>query len=69
LYYVSPEGLGMPEEMKSVLRARGVPQKEVSSLEEILPKTDVLYVTRIQRERFNSEEEYQKVGIYFPYAG
>jgi aspartate carbamoyltransferase catalytic subunit len=36
-------------------------QTEYATLEEALPGTDVLYVTRIQRERFSSETEYQKV--------
>ncbi|CAF4612357.1 unnamed protein product, partial [Rotaria sp. Silwood2] len=35
--------------------------KSFTNLEEILPHTDVLYMTRIQKERFTSEEEYQKV--------
>jgi carbamoyl-phosphate synthase/aspartate carbamoyltransferase/dihydroorotase len=36
-------------------------QEHFTSLEEVLPDTDVLYMTRIQRERFSSMEEYQKV--------
>ena len=36
-------------------------QKIMTSLEEALPETDVLYMTRIQKERFSSEEEYKKV--------
>lgn len=37
------------------------PQEEFDSIEEALPETDVLYVTRIQKERFASEEEYDAV--------
>ncbi len=40
---------------------QGIPQREYRSLEEVLPHTDVLYVTRIQKERFASEEEYLAV--------
>jgi hypothetical protein len=40
---------------------QGIPQRECRSLEEVLPHTDVLYVTRIQKERFASEEEYLAV--------
>ncbi len=37
------------------------PQEEFNSIEEALPETDVLYMTRIQKERFSSEEEYKAV--------
>ena len=40
-------------------------QEEFSSLTDALPDTDVLYVTRIQRERFESQEEYEKVSCVF----
>ena len=38
-------------------------QEEMDSLEEALADTDVLYMTRIQKERFESEEAYKQVGI------
>lgn len=38
------------------------PQEEFNSIEEALPDTDVLYMTRIQKERFASEEDYKAVG-------
>jgi len=41
-------------------------QETFSSLEEAVPETDVLYMTRIQRERFASEEEYNKVDTVAP---
>lgn len=59
--YVSPENLGMPDELIQFISSKGINQKIVNSLEECLPTTDVLYMTRIQKERFSSEEEYQKV--------
>ena len=40
-----------------------VTQKRFSSLEEALPDTDVLYMTRIQKERFESEEAYREVSV------
>ncbi|HEX9090539.1 MAG TPA: hypothetical protein VF831_03575, partial [Anaerolineales bacterium] len=40
---------------------RTMSQKEYSTLEETLPETDVLYVTRVQKERFASDEEYESV--------
>ncbi len=59
--YVSPESLRMPREIVEYLSAAGVQQEETSSLEQALADTDVLYMTRIQRERFKSEEEYDAV--------
>jgi aspartate carbamoyltransferase len=65
LNYVSPESLKMPSAILDELDKKGIPQREYRSLEEVLPHTDVLYVTRIQKERFASEEEYLAVkGTY-----
>lgn len=61
LRYVSPAALSMPESIKEYVRKKGIHQEEFSSLTDALPDTDVLYVTRIQRERFESQEEYEKV--------
>lgn len=61
LKYVSPPGLGMPEEVMKYVSKKGIRQEQLDSLESVLPDTDVLYVTRIQRERFNSEAEYEAV--------
>lgn len=55
----------MPEEVKNYLKQKGVQYKELSSLEEILPETDVLYMTRIQRERFDNEEEYRECSGHY----
>ncbi len=65
LNYVAPEILRMPKELIAELEALGVEQKEYASLEEALPETDVLYVTRIQKERFADLAEYESVaGAY-----
>jgi aspartate carbamoyltransferase catalytic subunit len=62
---VAPRGLEMPDEVLSDIRKSGTEIKEVTSLDEVLPWVDVLYVTRIQRERFPDLEEYEKVkGAY-----
>lgn len=61
LRYVSPQSLKMPSHITSYVETKGIPQNEYSTLEEVLPDTDVLYVTRIQRERFESEDDYNKV--------
>ncbi|GJQ35512.1 MAG: aspartate carbamoyltransferase [Anaerolineales bacterium] len=65
LNYVSPEILKMPKEVMDEVGAKGVPQTEYSSLEKVLPETDVLYVTRVQKERFEDPADYEKVkGAY-----
>lgn len=61
LNYVSPEVLRMPREVIEEVAEKGLPQKEYTVLDKVLPETDVLYVTRVQRERFENLEEYEKV--------
>ena len=55
---ISTKALAMPSYIKDIIRAHGCEYEEHTSLEEALPKLDVLYMTRIQRERFASEEDY-----------
>jgi len=63
--YVSPDILRMPKEVMDEVGARGIPQAEFNSLENVLPETDVLYVTRVQKERFEDPADYEKVkGAY-----
>jgi aspartate carbamoyltransferase len=65
LNYVSPPILRMPQEVMDEVAEKGIPQKVHETLEKVLPKTDVLYVTRVQRERFENPEDYEKVkGAY-----
>ena len=55
----------MPSELIAELSERGGAQKEFRDLDEVLPETDVLYVTRVQKERFADPEAYEKVkGAY-----
>ncbi|XP_026846200.1 CAD protein [Drosophila persimilis] len=60
LQYVAPETLQMPDEITKFVKERGVNQVFCNDLETVLADTDVLYMTRIQRERFDSDSEYQK---------
>lgn len=63
--YVSPDFLRMPADIVESLKKSGVHQEEFESLEDALADTDVLYMTRIQKERFESQEQYQKAsGMY-----
>ncbi|XP_049813698.1 CAD protein [Schistocerca nitens] len=65
LRYVNPPNLGMPLNVVQFVASKGIPQEEFSTLEEALPETDVLYMTRIQRERFPSQEAYEKACGHF----
>ena len=65
LTLVSPESLKMPEEIVSDLREHGADVTETVDLNAALPDADVIYMTRIQKERFPDDDEYAKVaGIY-----
>jgi aspartate carbamoyltransferase len=65
LNYVSPEILRMPKEVMEEVGAKKIPQAEFDALEAVLPDTDVLYVTRVQKERFEDPADYEKVkGAY-----
>jgi len=61
LNYVSPETLRMPPYLIEELRAREIPQTEGTTLDQVLPETDVLYVTRVQKERFEDLGVYESV--------
>eukprot|EP01121_Diplochlamys_sp_Union-15-3_P000414 TRINITY_DN10387_c0_g1_i1.p1 TRINITY_DN10387_c0_g1~~TRINITY_DN10387_c0_g1_i1.p1 ORF type:complete len:338 (-),score=63.24 TRINITY_DN10387_c0_g1_i1:25-1038(-) len=58
---ISPDVLKMPGEYIELLRQRGAVVEEGSDLSKVLKETDALYVTRVQKERFATEEEYNKV--------
>ena len=56
---ISPEELKIPEYLKDeVLDAKGIPYREVTDLEAVMGELDVLYMTRVQRERFFNEQDY-----------
>ncbi|MGD9264707.1 MAG: aspartate carbamoyltransferase [Lysobacterales bacterium] len=62
---VSPEGLEMPGEVVAHLKDAGMYGKACHTPDEVMAETDILYVTRIQKERFPDPVEYEKVaGIY-----
>ena len=59
---ISPEELRVPSYIREdVLAQNNVPFKEVVRLEEALPELDILYMTRVQKERFLDEEEFERV--------
>ena len=65
LNYVAPDILRMPSEQIAELKAKKIDQSEYSTLDKALPESDVLYVTRVQKERFTDETVYESVkGAY-----
>jgi aspartate carbamoyltransferase catalytic subunit len=59
--FTSPEELKMPQEYKEFLKKRGIPFYETSNLSEGLNDSDIIYMTRVQRERFTDPVEYERV--------
>ena len=63
---ISPEELRVPDYIKEdVLKASGHEFEEVERLEEVLPKLDLLYMTRVQKERFFNEEDYVRMKDFY----
>ena len=60
-HFVSPKSLGMPSHILNDLRKREIQFKETTKLDKIVNDIDIMYVTRIQRERFPDREEYERV--------
>ena len=59
---ISPEELRVPDYIvKDVLEANGIPYQETRSLEESMSELDILYMTRVQKERFFNEEDYVRL--------
>jgi len=65
MIFVSPKSLKMPAEITEDLKNRGAEIEETEDVEKALSKSDIVYVTRVQRERFENPEDYEKVkGVY-----
>ena len=60
MIFASPDSLKMPEEITKELRERGADIVETSDIKEALSKSDFVYVTRVQRERFSDPAEYER---------
>ena len=58
LYFIAPEGLSLPESISQELRRHGIKFSFHADLEEILPKVDIFYMTRLQKERFPDAERF-----------
>jgi len=60
MIFASPEELKMPAEITAELRAKGADIVETTDVKAALAESDLVYVTRVQRERFPDEESYNK---------
>ncbi len=59
---ISPEELKLPSYIKKdVLQRKGIPYEQTTDLESVMPELDILYMTRVQRERFFNEEDYLRL--------
>ncbi|MCI8853992.1 MAG: aspartate carbamoyltransferase [Lachnospiraceae bacterium] len=64
--FISPEELRIPDYIREdVLDAKGVPYEEVERLEDVIGGLDILYMTRVQRERFFNEEDYVRLKDFY----
>ena len=65
IFCIAPRELAIPEYMRTFMREHNIWFTEVTGLEPVIPQLDVLYMTRIQQERFSNPEEYERnKGIY-----
>lgn len=63
--FISPEELTIPDYITEMLRERNIPFTEVRTLEDVVPTLDILYMTRVQKERFFNEEDYVRLKDYY----
>ena len=62
---ISPPELRVPEYITDMLKEKEIPYEEVISLDEAMPDLDILYMTRVQRERFFNEEDYIRMKDFY----
>ncbi len=58
---ISPEELKVPDYVRNAMQQKGIPFVETTDLEAAMPELDILYMTRVQRERFFNEEDYLRL--------
>ena len=63
--FISPEELRIPDYIIEELKEHNIPYEEVIRLEDVLPELDLLYMTRVQRERFFNEEDYVRLKDFY----
>ncbi len=63
--FISPEELRVPDYIIELLKEKNIPFEEVVRLDEVLPSLDMLYMTRVQKERFFNEEDYIRLKDFY----
>ena len=63
--FISPEELRVPDYITAMLRKKGFDYEEAIRLEDVLPSLDLLYMTRVQKERFFNEEDYVRLKDFY----
>ncbi|MBO5291974.1 MAG: aspartate carbamoyltransferase [Lachnospiraceae bacterium] len=63
--FISPEELKVPDYITEMLKEKSIPYEEVIRLEDCMPQLDLLYMTRVQKERFFNEEDYVRLKDFY----
>ncbi len=63
--FISPEELRVPDYITEMLKDKNIPYEEVIRLEKVMPTLDLLYMTRVQKERFFNEEDYVRLKDFY----
>ena len=63
--FISPRELMIPDYITDMLKEKNIPYEEVIRLDDIMPKLDLLYMTRVQKERFFNEEDYVRLKDFY----
>lgn len=63
--FISPPELKVPDYITEMLKSRNIPFEEVIRLDDVIPSLDLLYMTRVQRERFFNEEDYVRLKDFY----
>lgn len=63
--FISPEELRVPDYITDILKEKNIPFEEVIRLEDVMPSLDLLYMTRVQKERFFNEEDYIRLKDFY----
>lgn len=63
--FISPEELRIPDYLIDMLKEKNIPYREVISLDDVMPELDLLYMTRVQKERFFNEEDYVRLKDFY----
>lgn len=63
--FISPEELRVPDYITDMLKSKDISFQEVIRLEDVMPQLDLLYMTRVQKERFFNEEDYVRLKDFY----